>query len=59
MHCGSVMDSFLVFLSISKIVLAHGEDNNGDNESDSLSESRSIEKTEVSDSISLNGVLKM
>ena len=38
------MDSFLVFLSISKIVFAHGVDNNGDNESDSLSESRSIEK---------------
>ena len=39
MHCGSVMDTLPVFLLISKIVY-----NNGDNESDSLSKSRSIEK---------------
>ena len=40
MHCGLVMDSLPVFLSMSKIVYSHNGDNgdnNCDNESDSLS----------------------
>ena len=63
MHCGLVMDSLPVFLSMSKIVYSHNGDNgdnNGDNESDSLSVRVQIHrKIEVSDSISFNGVLKI